>query len=92
MSNLSSSSSTQLLAEQWTSSNVATAASVTVAALALAAYFYPSSSRDPKTIDHVGRVPLVTAWSFFSKRYDFLMTSFRETGSNIFKFNVLQVE
>ncbi|EIN08262.1 hypothetical protein PUNSTDRAFT_143902 [Punctularia strigosozonata HHB-11173 SS5] len=89
MANVSSSDLVQLMERWWASSSVTTTASASIAALALAAYCYPSFTQDSKTIRHVGRLPLVTAWTFFSKRYDFLMSSFRETGSNIFKFNVL---
>ncbi|KAF9546460.1 cytochrome P450 [Agrocybe pediades] len=41
------------------------------------------------TIRRLGGFPILTAWTFFSKRYDFLMENFRKSQDPHFKFKVL---
>ncbi|KAJ7684621.1 cytochrome P450 [Mycena polygramma] len=39
---------------------------------------------------HLGGYPMLSAWLFFTKRYDFLCDTFKRTGQNMFRFRVLQ--
>jgi hypothetical protein len=48
--------------------------------------------RDDKGgIRKLGGFPIFTAWTFFTKRYDFIRANFESDPSPHFKFNVLQV-
>lgn len=42
-------------------------------------------------IHTLGGLSILTAWPFFSKRYDFLRANFQKTGQDLFKFHILQV-
>ena len=42
-------------------------------------------------IRKLGGFPVVTAWTFFTKRYDFIWANFGNDPSPHFKFNVLHV-
>jgi hypothetical protein len=42
-------------------------------------------------IRKLGGFPIFTAWTFFTKRYDFIWANFGSDPSPHFKFNVLQV-
>ncbi|KAJ7359489.1 cytochrome P450 [Mycena albidolilacea] len=46
-----------------------------------------SSQRIPEVGEFL---PLLTAWSFFAKRRDFLWENFKKTGAQIFRFRVLR--
>ncbi|KAF8890286.1 cytochrome P450 [Gymnopilus junonius] len=63
--------------------------SVALAALAWVVYRAISPS-EKGSIRHLGGIPIFTAWTFFSKRYDFLWKHFRESAAPHFKFQVLQ--
>ena len=39
----------------------------------------------------LGGIPIVTAWTFFTKRWDFLRGHFANTGGKMFRFRVMQV-
>ncbi|KAJ7184289.1 cytochrome P450 [Mycena filopes] len=39
---------------------------------------------------HLGGYPMVSAWLFFTKRYDFMCGTFKKTGQKMFRFRVLQ--
>ena len=39
----------------------------------------------------LGGIPIVTAWTFFTKRWDFLRGHFSYTGGKMFRFRVMQV-
>src|SRR3954468_4871092 len=39
----------------------------------------------------IGGLPIVTAWPFFTKRFDFLQRHFKKTGGKMFKFKILRV-
>ncbi|RDB26871.1 Lanosterol 14-alpha demethylase [Hypsizygus marmoreus] len=41
-------------------------------------------------IYELGGFSILTAWPFFTKRYDFLRDNFRKTGQRMFRFHVLQ--
>lgn len=39
----------------------------------------------------LGGIPIVTAWTFFTKRWDFLRCHFADTRGKMFRFRVMQV-
>lgn len=43
------------------------------------------------TIRSLGGIPVITAWTFFTKRYDFLWHHFNHVPEPMFKFKVLHV-
>ncbi|KAJ7121297.1 cytochrome P450 [Mycena crocata] len=71
------------------------AAIVAVSLLCFSALFtyYRQQSRTENASQHipeVGGFSLVTTWSFFAKRQDFLWANFKKTGAQLFRFRVLQ--
>jgi len=58
--------------------------------LALVLYLAIPSSKDTNTHE-LGGLSILTAWSFFSRRFDFLRYNFALTGQDAFSFKVLQV-
>ena len=55
-------------------------------------YAYPIFfANDTKKIHQLGGFSIVNAWSFFSKRYDFLRSNREKTGHALFSFKVFQV-
>ena len=64
--------------------------SLLVAILAIGVY-YLLSPKDKSSIRRLGGFPIVTAWAFFSRRYDFLWKHFKSSDTPHFKFQVLQV-
>ncbi|KDR74009.1 hypothetical protein GALMADRAFT_71675 [Galerina marginata CBS 339.88] len=75
---------------QQTQGNVLTAlSSLALAILAFAVYRLVTPS-ERGSIRRLGGLPIVTAWTFFSKRYDFLWSNFRNSSDPHFKFQVLQ--
>jgi sterol 14-demethylase len=58
--------------------------------IAILPIVFRSSSRSDDKIHDLGGFHLVTAWAFFSKRYDFLQGHFKDTGLKIFRFRLLQ--
>ncbi|KAH9478207.1 Cytochrome P450 monooxygenase [Psilocybe cubensis] len=46
-------------------------------------------SYDGKVYD-LGGIPILTVWSFFTKRYDFIREQFKNSGGKTFRFRVLQ--
>jgi len=63
-----------------------------VATLAVALYsiFFLQTNTDGKIHDLRG-IPFVTAWTFFTKRWDFIRGHFERTGGEMFRFRVLHV-
>lgn len=53
-------------------------------------FYLLRTTSDGKLYD-LGGVPILTAWSFFSKRYDFIRMNFKRSGGLPFRFRVLQV-
>lgn len=73
-----------------TTVGVSTTASVFITFLALFGHpilFPPRKD----AIRELGGLSVMTAWPFFSKRYDFLVSNFKKTGEKLFQFRVLQV-
>jgi len=56
--------------------------------MTLATLFRPSKSK--AGVHDLGGIPIFTAWTFFTKRYDFLQKHFK-SGKKYFQFRVLQV-
>ena len=64
--------------------------SLALAILAVVVYRLLSPSQKG-SIRTIGGIPILTAWTFFSKRYDFLWKNFRSIPDPHFRFQVLQV-
>jgi hypothetical protein len=56
--------------------------------MSLATLFRPSKTK--AGVHDLGGIPIFTAWTFFTKRYDFLWKHFN-SGKKYFQFRVLQV-
>jgi hypothetical protein len=54
-------------------------------------YRYLIPKNEKGAIRKLGGFPIFTAWTFFTKRYDFIWANFRSDPSPHFKFNVLHV-
>ncbi|KAF7359310.1 Lanosterol 14-alpha demethylase [Mycena sanguinolenta] len=52
--------------------------------------FLGRSTRNPTSNFDISRSPMVLAWLFFTKRYDFISDTFKRTGQKMFRFRVLQ--
>jgi hypothetical protein len=78
---------------QWRagSSTSLTAIFIAFSIAILSVVFRSYSSSDDKFHNLGGVWHFVTAWAFFSKRYDFLRKNFKKTGSKMFSFHLLQV-
>jgi sterol 14-demethylase len=80
-----------------TSGQWSTATIVAVSLLCFSTLFTVYRTRSQRgnssqRIPEVGEfLPLLTAWSFFAKRRDFLWENFKKTGAQIFRFRVLRV-
>lgn len=73
-----------------TTSGASTVASVFITLLAVFIYPYIfTPSKD--AIHELSGLSVLTGWSFFSKRYDFLASNFKRTGEKLFQFHVLKV-
>ena len=55
-------------------------------------YRYLIPKDEKGAIRKLGGFPIITAWAFFTKRYDFIWANFGSDPSPHFKFNVLQVD
>ena len=63
-----------------------------LAALVLPIFsFYLLRTTSDGKLYELGGVPILTAWTFFSKRYDFMRGNFNLSGGLPFRFRVLQV-
>ena len=56
--------------------------------MTLATFLRPSKLK--ASVHDLGGIPVLTAWTFFTKRYDFLWKHFN-SGKKYFQFRVLQV-
>ena len=63
---------------------------VLATALATFSFLRPRSTGKENVYDLRG-IPIITAWTFFTKRYDFFREKFKESGGRAFRFKVLQV-
>lgn len=80
---------TNVLAQpsQWGVNNTSLTTIFIAIAIVIVSAVFRSSSDDK--IHNLGGFYLVTAWAFFSKRYDFMQEHFKKT--KIFRFNLLRV-
>jgi len=58
--------------------------------LPISSFYLLRTTSDGKLYD-LGGLPILTAWTFFSKRYDFMQENFKLSGGLPFRFRVLQV-
>jgi hypothetical protein len=58
--------------------------------LTILSFYFLRTTSDGKFYD-LGGIPILTAWSFFSKRYDFIRKNFKRSRGLPFRFRVLQV-
>lgn len=52
---------------------------------------YVLRTKQDGNVYDLGGIPIVTAWTFFTKRWDFLRGHFANTGGKMFRFRVMQV-
>lgn len=69
--------------------HVGTAALATLGIILGSAYVL-RTKKDGNVYD-LGGIPIVTAWTFFTKRWDFLCGHFAKTRGKMFRFRVMQV-
>ena len=67
-----------------------TTIAVAILGIILASTFLLHPTKDGNIYD-LGGLPLITAWSFFTKRWDFIHRHFATTGGKMFRFRVVQV-
>lgn len=75
----------------WTAvpqSSYALSAAIFLALVLYLAILYSKKDTNPHEL---GGLSILTAWSFFSRRFDFLRNNFTMTGQDAFSFKVLQV-
>ena len=75
---------------QWKPSSTLTAIFIALSIVILSSFFWSSSSSNDK-IHELDGFHLLTAWSFFSNRYDFFREHFKKTGLEMFCFHILHV-
>ena len=81
---------TSTLVTSWIASYALPTAVVILASAVLYSTLFPSPPKDT-TIQPLGGLSILTAWQFFTRRYDFLKSNFSKTGQNLFSFKVLHV-
>jgi hypothetical protein len=59
-----------------------------LAVVLMSAFFFRSTKGDK--IHDLGGVPVLTAWGFFKKRFDFLQGHLKKSGGMMFRFRLLQ--
>ena len=74
---------------QWNTNFPPIPAVVTGLAVALMSAFLLRSTKGNKIHD-LGGIPVLTAWDFFNKRFDFLQGHLKKSGGMMFRFRVLQ--
>lgn len=73
----------------WASSGTISFVALAIGVLVmLASYLLPSQSKGG--IHNLGGIPILAAWDFYTKRYDFLRKHF-DSGKKYFQFHILQV-
>ncbi|KDR79795.1 hypothetical protein GALMADRAFT_136397 [Galerina marginata CBS 339.88] len=73
---------------EWTSNTPLQAIFGAVAVILLSTLLLRSSSNEK--VYELGGIPIVTAWTFFTRRYDFIQDRFKESKGKMFRFRVLQ--
>ena len=70
-------------------SHIVTIAIITLGIILGSSYIL-RTKKDGNVYD-LGGIPIVTAWTFFTKRWDFLRCHFADTRGKMFRFRVMQV-
>jgi len=73
---------------QWTA-NPLIVAVIAGFAVSMSAFFLRSTTSG--NVHDLGGIPVLTAWDFFKKRFDFLQRHFRKSGGKMFRLRVLHV-
>jgi len=73
---------------QWNANSLPIPAIVAVVVVFMSAFFLRSTKGDK--IHDLGGIPVLTAWDFFKKPYNFFRGHFKKTGGGMFRFRVLQ--
>jgi len=74
---------------QWNTNSPSIPAIVAGLAVVLISAFFFRSKKDDKIHD-LGGIPVLMAWDFFRKRFDFLQGHLKKSGGMMFRFRVLQ--
>jgi hypothetical protein len=74
---------------QWNTNPPAMSSIVAGLAVVLMSAFFLRSTKSDKIHD-LGGIPVLTAWNFFKKRYNFLQGHLKKSGGMMFRFRVLQ--
>lgn len=69
---------------------ISTAAAILLAAVTLHLAIFRTKHKDTD-VHELDGFSILTAWPFFNRRFDFLMSNFAKTGETLFSFKVLQV-
>ena len=75
---------------QWNMNPPLISAIVTGFAVVLMSAFFLRPTKSDKIHD-LGGIPVLTAWDFFKRRFDFIQRHLEKTGGMMFRFKVLQV-
>lgn len=75
---------------QWNTNSLAIPAIVAGFAVVLMSTFILRSTKKDKIHD-LGGIPVLTAWNFFKRRFDFIQGNLKKTGRMMFRFRVLEV-
>jgi len=74
---------------QWNANSSAIPAiAALVVVFSMSAFFLRSTKSEG--IHDLGGIPVLTAWGFFNKQYNFFHGHFNKTGGEMFRFRVLQ--
>jgi len=75
---------------EWHTESLSTSIVFASLGVLLCSFIFFRKRTDGK-IHHLGGIPLLTAWTFFTRRWDFVRGHFASTGGKMYKFRVLQV-
>ena len=73
---------------QWSMNPLIPAIVACLAVVSISAFFLRPKASDK--IHDLGGIPILTAWDFFKKRFDFVQVHFEKSGGKMFRFRVLQ--
>lgn len=74
---------------EWTKNTTFSTLATAISVFLLSSLFL--RPRNGEKVYYLGGIPLVTAWPFFTRRYDFMREHFKESGGKMFRFKVLKV-
>ena len=70
--------------------HISTIAIATLGMIILSSSYFLRTKKNGNVYD-LGGIPIVTAWTFFTKRWDFLHCHFANSRGRMFRFRVMQV-